>query len=68
MAPRVKVGGGAGGHNGVRSIDQQIAKDYRRVRMASARSCTAMCSATSPSPTRNGWRYCSTSWPTAPTF
>jgi PTH1 family peptidyl-tRNA hydrolase len=30
---RVKVGGGAGGHNGIRSIDQHIAKDYRRVRI-----------------------------------
>lgn len=30
---RVKIGGGAGGHNGIRSIDQHIAKDYRRVRI-----------------------------------
>jgi PTH1 family peptidyl-tRNA hydrolase len=30
---RVKHGGGAGGHNGIRSIDQHIGKDYRRVRI-----------------------------------
>lgn len=30
---RVKKGGGAGGHNGIRSLDQHIGKDYRRVRI-----------------------------------
>ncbi len=30
---RVKTGGGAGGHNGIRSIDQHIGKEYRRVRI-----------------------------------
>jgi PTH1 family peptidyl-tRNA hydrolase len=30
---RVKIGGGAGGHNGIRSLDQHIGKDYRRVRI-----------------------------------
>jgi len=30
---RVKRGGGAGGHNGLRSIDPQIGPDYRRVRL-----------------------------------
>jgi PTH1 family peptidyl-tRNA hydrolase len=30
---RVKRGGGSGGHNGIRSIDQHIGKDYRRVRI-----------------------------------
>ena len=30
---RVKTGGGAGGHNGIRSLDQHIGKDYRRVRI-----------------------------------
>jgi len=30
---RVKTGGGAGGHNGLRSIDQHIGRDYRRVRI-----------------------------------
>lgn len=30
---RVKIGGGAGGHNGIRSIDQHISKEYRRVRI-----------------------------------
>lgn len=30
---RVKVGGGNGGHNGLRSIDPQIGKDYKRVRL-----------------------------------
>lgn len=30
---RLKVGGGAGGHNGIRSIDAHIGKDYRRVRL-----------------------------------
>jgi peptidyl-tRNA hydrolase, PTH1 family len=30
---RVKTGGGAGGHNGIRSIDGHIGPDYRRVRI-----------------------------------
>ncbi|MDP3899229.1 MAG: aminoacyl-tRNA hydrolase [Mesorhizobium sp.] len=30
---RVKKGGGAGGHNGIRSLDQHVGKDYRRVRI-----------------------------------
>ena len=30
---RIKTGGGAGGHNGIRSLDQHIGKDYRRVRI-----------------------------------
>ena len=30
---RVKTGGGAGGHNGIRSIDGHVGKDYRRVRI-----------------------------------
>ncbi len=30
---RVKVGGGAGGHNGIRSLDQHIGNNYRRVRI-----------------------------------
>jgi PTH1 family peptidyl-tRNA hydrolase len=30
---RVKRGGGAGGHNGIRSIDAHIGQDYWRVRM-----------------------------------
>lgn len=30
---RVKTGGGHGGHNGLRDIDPQIGKDYRRVRI-----------------------------------
>ncbi|MER8439125.1 aminoacyl-tRNA hydrolase [Mesorhizobium sp. M1312] len=30
---RVKVGGGSGGHNGIRSLDQHIGKDFRRVRI-----------------------------------
>ena len=30
---RIKVGGGAGGHNGIRSLDSHIGKDYRRVRI-----------------------------------
>jgi PTH1 family peptidyl-tRNA hydrolase len=30
---RVKIGGGTGGHNGIRSLDQHIGKDYRRVRI-----------------------------------
>ena len=30
---RVKVGGGNGGHNGLRSIDPQIGLDYKRVRL-----------------------------------
>ncbi len=30
---RVKIGGGSGGHNGIKSIDAHVAKDYRRVRI-----------------------------------
>ena len=30
---RMKRGGGAGGHNGIRSIDAHIGKDYRRMRL-----------------------------------
>ena len=30
---RVKTGGGAGGHNGIRSIDAHCGKEYRRVRI-----------------------------------
>lgn len=30
---RVKVGGGSGGHNGIRSIDEHIGAAYRRVRI-----------------------------------
>ena len=30
---RVKKGGGAGGHNGIRSLDAHLGKDYRRVRI-----------------------------------
>jgi len=30
---RVKTGGGAGGHNGIRSMDAHCGKDYRRVRI-----------------------------------
>ncbi|MCF6117236.1 aminoacyl-tRNA hydrolase [Mesorhizobium muleiense] len=30
---RVKVGGGSGGHNGIRSLEQHVGKDFRRVRI-----------------------------------
>ncbi len=30
---RIKIGGGAGGHNGIRSIDAHIGKEYKRVRI-----------------------------------
>ncbi len=30
---RIKTGGGAGGHNGIRSIDAHCGKEYRRVRL-----------------------------------
>ena len=30
---RVKTGGGAGGHNGLKSIDAHLGKDYRRIRL-----------------------------------
>ncbi len=30
---RIKMAGGAGGHNGIKSIDGQVGKNYRRVRM-----------------------------------
>ena len=34
---KVKTGGGAGGHNGIRSLDAHIGKDYRRVRLGVGR-------------------------------
>ena len=30
---RVKTGGGAGGHNGIRSIDQHLGNDFQRIRL-----------------------------------
>ena len=30
---RVKIGGGAAGHNGLRSIDAHLGKDYKRIRL-----------------------------------
>jgi PTH1 family peptidyl-tRNA hydrolase len=30
---RVKIAGGSGGHNGIRSLDQHIGQNYRRVRI-----------------------------------
>ena len=30
---RIKVGGGHGGHNGLKSLDAHLGKDYRRIRM-----------------------------------
>jgi len=30
---RTKIGGGAGGHNGLKSIDAHLGKDYRRIRI-----------------------------------
>jgi len=30
---KVKIGGGAGGHNGIKDIDDQIGKEYKRVRI-----------------------------------
>jgi PTH1 family peptidyl-tRNA hydrolase len=30
---RIKIGGGAGGHNGIRSIDEHCGKDYKRMRL-----------------------------------
>ena len=30
---RIKRGGGSGGHNGIRSIDSHVGRDYRRVRI-----------------------------------
>ncbi|MEM8839559.1 MAG: aminoacyl-tRNA hydrolase [Pseudomonadota bacterium] len=30
---RIKTGGGSGGHNGIKSIDAHIGKDYRRLRL-----------------------------------
>ncbi|MHA1539148.1 MAG: aminoacyl-tRNA hydrolase [Alphaproteobacteria bacterium] len=37
---RVKIGGGHGGHNGLRDIDQQIGKEYKRVRIGVGRPLT----------------------------
>lgn len=34
---KVKTGGGNGGHNGLKSIDEQIGKDYQRIRLGVAR-------------------------------
>lgn len=33
MRVKVKIGGGAAGHNGLRSTDQHLGQDYRRVRI-----------------------------------
>jgi PTH1 family peptidyl-tRNA hydrolase len=33
MKVKVKTGGGAAGHNGLRSIDRHLGQDYRRVRL-----------------------------------
>jgi PTH1 family peptidyl-tRNA hydrolase len=30
---RIKIGGGSGGHNGIKSIDAHCGKDYRRIRL-----------------------------------
>ncbi|MCP5362111.1 MAG: aminoacyl-tRNA hydrolase [Hyphomicrobiales bacterium] len=30
---RIKTGGGAGGHNGLRDLDMQVGKEYRRIRI-----------------------------------
>jgi peptidyl-tRNA hydrolase, PTH1 family len=30
---RIKTGGGSGGHNGIKSIDAHVGKDYRRIRI-----------------------------------
>ena len=30
---RIKTGGGAGGHNGIRSLDQHLGSNYRRIRI-----------------------------------
>jgi PTH1 family peptidyl-tRNA hydrolase len=30
---RVKIGGGNGGHNGLKSLDAHLGKDYKRVRI-----------------------------------
>jgi peptidyl-tRNA hydrolase, PTH1 family len=30
---RIKIGGGAGGHNGIRSLDQHLGSNYRRIRI-----------------------------------
>ena len=53
---RVKVGGGNGGHNGLRSIDPQIGTDYSRVRLGVGHpghkdAVIPTCSAISPRPT-----------------
>ena len=38
---KIKQGGGAGGHNGLKSIDAHIGKDYWRVRIGIGRPVTA---------------------------
>jgi peptidyl-tRNA hydrolase, PTH1 family len=47
---RVKIGGGAAGHNGIRSMDDHVGADFKPI----------MCSATSPRQMRYGWLPCST--------
>ena len=39
---RVKVGGGAGGHNGLRSVIQRLGPDFVRVRVGVGRPPTGM--------------------------
>ena len=64
---RVKVGGGAAGHNGLRSVTAHIGADYKRVRLGIGHPgdkalVYISCSAISPSPRRRGSKRCARRW------
>ena len=66
---RVKKGGGAAGHNGLKSIDAHLGNDYWRVRLGIGHpgdkdTGDRLCAAISPRPTRTGWSRCWTPWRT----
>ena len=55
---RVKQGGGHGGHNGLRSIDSHIGKDYRRVRLGIGHPSDRSSAAVSSRPPRRSTPAC----------
>jgi len=70
---RMKKGGGAGGHNGLRDIDAHVGKDYRRVRIGIGHPghkdlvlnwCCAISSPTSATTRPAGCPSCWARWPT----
>lgn len=66
---RAKLGGGLGGHNGLRSIHGVMGADFARIRVGIGRPprgpSTPGCCPTSPSTSRPASMRCSTAWPTS---